>query len=147
MSESFLASLLPNSGWGLKISALVPSSRWGFCLGTVLVNAVVFTGCWLAGAHVVVLSPKLLIITGLGAQVALVRKREADIQPRRKWRFWYAATIALVALVWVGSATGIGTVDRIRTISSIVLGGFFMFQILIIPVTVSCCISKSLPPP
>jgi len=146
LSEDIQKRFLPHTGWAVKIGSLVPASRRGFCLGTVLVNAVVCVGCWLAGIHVLALSPKLLAITGLGVQVALIRQRESNIQPKRKWRFGYAVAVAVLALAWVESATGVGAEDRIRTISQVALGGFIMFQIVILPVTASCCVRKSLPP-
>lgn len=146
MPESFLSRLLPNTEWRRKISSLIPSSRWGFFLGTTLVNILVFVGCWLTGTHVLLLSPKLLASTGLAAQIILIRKRESDIQPKRRWRSWYATILAILAFTWVDSAMGIGTEDRIRAVSQAVLGGFLLFQILILPVTVWCAVRK-LPPP
>lgn len=97
---------------------------------------------------------KATVLTGLAAQLALIRKRESDIQPKRQWRFWYAAVFAMLAFLWVNGATGksiedtiLGELGTLRTLSQVVLGGFLMFQILILPVTVSCCIRKAPLPP
>jgi hypothetical protein len=147
MSALFLNRLLPNTGWVLKISSLVPSSRWGFCLGTLLVNTAVLAGCWLVVTQDLPLSPKHLAVMGLAAQIALIRKRESDIHPKRRWRFGYAAVFAVLAFFWVAATTGIGAEDRMRAIGQGVLGGFLMFQILIFPVTVSCCVRKAPSPP
>jgi len=146
MSESFLNRFLPNTGWGLRLTSLIPASRWGFGLGTLVVNIVVFSVSLLVATQTLPLSSKPIALTGLAAQMALIRKRESDIQPKRRWRFWYAAVFAVLAFIWVTSPMGIGIRDeaqRIEAISSIVLGGFLMFQLLILPVTVSCCVRKA----
>jgi|CXWL01.1.fsa_nt_gi Mn2+/Fe2+ NRAMP family transporter len=143
MSESFLSRLLPNTGWGLRLTSLIPASRWGFALGTLAVNIVVASVCLLVATQTLPLGSKPIALMGLAAQMALIRKRESDIQPKRRWRFWYAAVFAVLAFTWVDGAMGIGHEDRIRTISQVVLGGFLMFQLLILPVTVSCCVHKA----
>jgi apolipoprotein N-acyltransferase len=149
MSESFLNRLLPNTGWGLWLTSLIPGSRLGFGLGTLVVNIIFLTVCLLVATQTLPLSSKPIALTGLAAQMALIRKRESDIQPKRRWRFGYATVVAILAFVWMASPMGIGTrdEDRIAAISMTVLGGFLIFQILILPVTVSCCIRKAPLPP
>lgn len=150
MSESFLNRLLPNTGWGVKLTSMIPASRWGFALGTLVVNIVVFSGCLLVATQTLPLGSKPIALTGLAAQMALIRKRESDIQPKRRWRFGYAAVFAVLAFFWVVATTGVGIRDedrRIEAVSSAVLGGFLMFQFLILPVTVSCCARKAPLPP
>ena len=150
MSESFLNRLLPNTGWGLWLTSLIPASRWGFGLGTLAINIVVLSVCFLIATQTLPLSAKPIALTGLAAQMALIRKRESDIQPKRRWRFGYAAIFAILAFIWTVSPMGIGIRDedrRIEVISQVVLGGFLMFQLLILPVTVSCCVRKAPSPP
>lgn len=156
MSESFLNRLLPNTGWGAKLTSIIPASRLGFGLGTLVVNIAVIGVCYFVGMQnlPLPLGLKATVLTGLAAQLALIRKREADIQPKRRWRFWYAAVFAILAFLWVDGATGKSSQDIIwgelgtlRTLSQVVLGVFLMFQILILPVTVSCCIRKAPLPP
>ncbi len=127
----------------MKVSTLMPASRLGFFIGTILVNAAVFVGCWLVGTHLLFFSPKLIAFTGVGTQLALIRKRESDIQPKRRWRFWYTAAVALLTLIWVAGTSGIGAEDRIRVVSQVVLGGFLVFQIFILPITVWGSIRKA----
>ena len=150
MSESFLNRILPNTGWGLWLTSLIPSSRWGFGLGTLAINIVVFSVCFLVAMQTLPLGSKPIALTGLAAQMALIRKRESDIQPKRRWRFGYAAVFAVLAFTWMVSPMGIGIRNedrRIEVISQVVLGGFLMFQLLILPVTVSCCVRKAPLPP
>lgn len=143
MPESFLSRLLPNTGWGLRLTSLIPASRWGFALGTLAVNIVVASVCLVVATQTLPLGSKPIALMGLAAQMALIRKRESDIQPKRRWRFWYAAVFAVLVFTWIDSPVGMDTEDRVRTMSQVVLGGFLAFQILILPVTVSCCLHKA----
>ena len=152
MPDSFLSRLLPNTGWGAKVTSLIPASRLGFALGTLVINIVVISVCYLVGMQILPLPPglKATVVIGLATQLTLIRKREANIQPKRRWRFWYATVFAILAFLWVEGSMGKSSADilsgelgTLKTLGQVVLGGFVMFQFLILPVTVSCCLRKA----
>jgi hypothetical protein len=78
------------------------------------------------------------------AHLAFIRLREADLQPRRRWRFWYAVAIGALAALWIVSVYVPSTVDdRMRLRSQAILGGYYLFLILSTPALVGCIFRRS----
>ncbi len=74
------------------------------------------------------------------AQVFLIHRREQALYTARRWRFWYALIIAGFACdlmtrhLWMQGHDTV--VDPVQVLGRLLVGGFLLFYIMILPVAI-----------
>ena len=80
-------------------------------------------------------------VGGIVLQVFLVKWRETDIAPNKKWRFSYSGVLGflgLLGIVLIRDFSGTGSSNKAA------VGYFIVFLILTLPVLISCSIQKGI---
>ena len=115
-------------------------SRRGFLFGTILVFAATFVWIMVAGVRGIPEWMEYLALAGILGQVFLIHRREQALYTTRRWRFWYALVMAGFACdlmtrhLWMQGHDTV--VDPIQVRGRLLVGGFLLFYVMILPVTV-----------
>ncbi|MFO0700720.1 MAG: hypothetical protein U0236_15980 [Nitrospira sp.] len=115
-------------------------SRRGFLFGTILVFAATFVWIMVAGVRGIPEWMEYLALAGILGQVFLIHRREQALYTSRRWRFWYALVMAGFACdlmtrhLWMPGHDTV--VDPVQVRGRLLVGGFLLFYIMVLPVTI-----------
>lgn len=115
-------------------------SRRGFLFGTILLFVVTFVWIMVAEVRGIPEWMEYFALAGILGQVFLIHRREQALYTARRWRFWYALVMAGFACdlmtrhLWMPGHDAV--VDPIQVRGRLLVGGFLLFYIMILPVTV-----------
>ncbi|MBX3324883.1 MAG: hypothetical protein U0223_12440 [Nitrospira sp.] len=124
-------------------------SRRGFLFGTILVFVATFAWVILAGFLGIPTWTQYFALVGILAQVFLIHRRERALYPGRRWRFWYALLIAGFACdlmtrhLWMPGHDTV--VDPVQVRGRLLVGGFLLFYIMVLPVSLRLIIRNQKP--
>ena len=131
-------SSLGNELDGIGMSLL--ESRRGFLLGSILAFVAILILLLLTGARGIPAWAEYLGLAVILAQVFLIHRREQALYTARRWRFWYALIIAGFACdlmtrhLWMQGHDTV--VDPVQVRGRLLVGGFLLFYIMILPVAI-----------
>ena len=127
------------------MSSTLQIERRSYSILSLLAVSIVFIAILMIATHTISFNPKFVAIIGLVAQLFLIQRREVDINAGRRWRIWYAGIIAFLSVSFIDVVHFSPSVheDVIRRESQAILGGFLLFNLLIIPVLISCVFKKA----
>ena len=115
-------------------------SRRGFLLGSILAFVAILILLLLTGARGIPAWAEYLGLAVILAQVFLIHRREQALYTARRWRFWYALIIAGFACdlmtrhLWMQGHDTV--VDPVQVLGRLLVGGFLLFYIMILPVAI-----------
>lgn len=114
-------------------------SRRGFLFGSILVLVATFVWIMVTGVRGIPEWMEYFALAGILGQVFLIHQREQALYTSRRWRFWYALVVAGFACdlmtrhLWMqGHET---VVDPVQVRGRLLVGGFLLFYIMVLPVT------------
>lgn len=123
-----------------SVSSGLLESRRGFLFGTIVVFVATFVWIMVAGLRGIPEWMEYLALAGILGQVFLIHRREQALYTTRRWRFWYALVMAGFACdlmtrhLWMQGHDTV--VDPIQVRGRLLVGGFLLFYVMILPVTV-----------
>lgn len=123
-----------------SVSSGLLESRRGFLFGTIVVFVATFAWIMVAGLRGIPEWMEYLALAGILGQVFLIHRREQALYTTRRWRFWYALVMAGFACdlmtrhLWMQGHDTV--VDPIQVRGRLLVGGFLLFYVMILPVTV-----------
>jgi hypothetical protein len=128
-----------SQGYGMqRVGTSFFESRRGFLFETILVFAATFVWIMVAEVRGIPAWMEYFAMAGILGQVFLVHRREQALYTARRWRFWYALVMAGVACdlmtrhLWMPGHDAV--VDPIQVRGRLLVGGFLLFYIMILPV-------------
>lgn len=119
--------------------------RLSYSILSSLIFGIVFLAVYLIATAAISFSPKFVALAGLAVQLLIVQRREADISPRAYWRICYSGLVGVICASFIDFVRFSPSLyeDVIRRESQAILGGFLLFNLLILPVHISCVARKS----
>lgn len=123
-----------------SVSSGLLESRRGFLFGTIVVFVATFVWIMVAGLRGIPEWMEYLALAGILGQVFLIHRREQALYTTRRWRFWYALVMAGFACdlmtrhLWMQGHDTV--VDPVQVRGRLLVGGFLLFYVMILPVTV-----------
>lgn len=123
-----------------SVSSGLLESRRGFLFGTIVVFVATFAWIMVAGLRGIPEWMEYLALAGILGQVFLIHRREQALYTTRRWRFWYALVMAGFACdlmtrhLWMQGHDTV--VDPIQVRGRLLVGGFLLFYVMILPITV-----------
>lgn len=87
------------------------------------------------------LAPSAVVVAAI-VNLALIRGRETSIAPRFRWRFWY---LTIISLPLASSAITLSGTSLARSPSQAMLGFFFLYLLVAMPVFISGSIQRGSP--
>lgn len=123
-----------------SVSSGLLESRRDFLFGTIVVFVATFVWIMVAGLRGIPEWMEYLALAGILGQVFLIHRREQALYTTRRWRFWYALVMAGFACdlmtrhLWMQGHDTV--VDPVQVRGRLLVGGFLLFYVMILPVTV-----------
>ena len=123
-----------------SVSSGLLESRRGFLFGTIVVFVATFVWIMMAGLRGIPEWMEYLALAGILGQVFLIHRREQALYTTRRWRFWYALVMAgfgwdlMTRHLWMQGHDTV--VDPIQVRGRLLVGGFLLFYVMILPITV-----------